>query len=120
MPLLTIVFTDVVGSSATKRDVSLGRDDRERDHAYLEQVQTRHFSLIRACCHAHSGREVSNMGDAFYLAFDDPVEAVRCAASIQKQLAAEPIATPRGPLRLRGCTKRGLSCHASRETGGKN
>jgi class 3 adenylate cyclase/tetratricopeptide (TPR) repeat protein len=101
MPLLTIVFTDVVGSSATKRDVSLGRDDRERDHAYLEQVQTRHFSLIRACCRSHSGREVSNMGDAFYLAFDDPVEAVRCAASIQKQLAAEPIATPRGPLRLR-------------------
>jgi hypothetical protein len=35
MPLLTIVFTDVVESSDTKRDVSLGRDNRERDHAYL-------------------------------------------------------------------------------------
>ena len=32
--LLAIVFTDVVESSATKRDVSLGRDSRERDRAY--------------------------------------------------------------------------------------
>jgi hypothetical protein len=38
--LLTIVFTDVVESSSTKRDTSLGRDSRERDHAYLEKVQT--------------------------------------------------------------------------------
>src|ERR1700729_2001865 len=101
MALLTIVFTDVVESSATKRDASLGRDDRERDHAYLEKVQTRHFTLIRRSCQAHGGREVSNMGDAFYLSFDNPVEAVRCAASIQKELAADPIETPRGPLRLR-------------------
>jgi class 3 adenylate cyclase/tetratricopeptide (TPR) repeat protein len=101
MALLTIVFTDVVESSATKRDASLGRDDRERDRAYLEKVQTRHFTLIRRSCQAHGGREVSNMGDAFYLSFDDPVEAVRCAVSIQKELAADPIETPRGPLRLR-------------------
>jgi class 3 adenylate cyclase/tetratricopeptide (TPR) repeat protein len=101
MPLLTIVFTDVVESSATKRDVSLGRDSRERDHAYLEKVQTRHFDLVRACCKAHGGNEVSTMGDAFYLTFEDPVEAVRCAADIQRKLAASPIETPRGALRLR-------------------
>ena len=34
MPLLTIVFTDVVASSATKRDLSLGRDSSERDKTY--------------------------------------------------------------------------------------
>src|ERR1700690_3297702 len=101
MPLLTIVFTDVVESTATKRDASLGRDDRERDHAYLERVQTRHFDLVRECCKAHGGREISNMGDAFYLAFDDPMEGVRCTVEIQKRLAASPIETPRGPLRLR-------------------
>jgi tetratricopeptide (TPR) repeat protein/class 3 adenylate cyclase len=101
MPLLTIVFTDVVESSATKRDVSLGRDNRERDHAYLEKVQTRHFELIRECYRARGGTEVSTMGDAFYLTFEDPVEAVRCAMSIQKRLADIPIETPRGPLRLR-------------------
>jgi class 3 adenylate cyclase/tetratricopeptide (TPR) repeat protein len=101
MPLLTIVFTDVVESSATKRAVSFGHDNRERDRAYLERVQTPHFNLIRACCQAHGGHEVSTIGDAFYLTFDDPVEAVRCAADIQKKLAAEPIETPLGPLRLR-------------------
>jgi class 3 adenylate cyclase/tetratricopeptide (TPR) repeat protein len=102
MPLLlTIVFTDVVGSSATKRDTSLGRDARERDHTYLEKVQSPHFSLIRECSKARQGREVSTMGDAFYLAFDDPVEAVRCAVDIQRRLTSHPIETPRGPLRLR-------------------
>ena len=100
-PLLTIVFTDVVESSATKRDASLGKDARERDHTYLEKVQSPHFSLIRECSKAHQGREVSTMGDAFYLTFDDPVEAVRCAVDIQRRLTSHPIETPRGPLRLR-------------------
>jgi eukaryotic-like serine/threonine-protein kinase len=101
MQLLTIVFTDVVESSATKRDVSLGRDNRERDHAYLENIQTHYFHLIRASYRTHGGKEVNTMGDAFYLTFEDPVEAVRCAVDIQKHLASEPIETPRGPLRLR-------------------
>jgi eukaryotic-like serine/threonine-protein kinase len=96
-----MIFTDVVASSATKRDVSLGRDDHERDHAYLEKVQTRHFELVRRCCNLHGGQEISTMGDAFFLAFDDPVQAIRCAFSIQQKLAADPIDTPKGPLRLR-------------------
>lgn len=101
MPLLTMIFTDVVGSSATKRDISLGRDNRERDQAYLEKVQARHFELVRESCRAFGGQEVSTMGDAFFLAFEDPVQAIRCASDIQKKLAANPIETPLGPLRLR-------------------
>ncbi len=99
--LLTIVFIDVVESSATKRDVSLGRDSRERDHAYLEKVQSPYFNLIRDCYRAHGGREVNTMGDAFYLVFEDPLQATRCAMEIQRKLVAEPIETPRGPLQLR-------------------
>jgi class 3 adenylate cyclase/tetratricopeptide (TPR) repeat protein len=101
MPLLTIVFTDVVGSTLTKRDESLGRDNRERDRAYLEKIQTPHFVLVRECCLAHGGKEVSTIGDAFYLAFEDPVEGVRCAVQIQKRLASAPIQTPLGQLQLR-------------------
>jgi class 3 adenylate cyclase/tetratricopeptide (TPR) repeat protein len=101
MPLITMMFTDVVESSATKRDSSFGRDNRERDHAYLAKVQTPHFELVRACCQSHGGREVSTMGDAFFLAFEDPAEAVRCAIQIQRRLTNSPIETPRGPLRLR-------------------
>jgi tetratricopeptide (TPR) repeat protein/TolB-like protein len=101
MALITMVFTDVVESSAAKRDASLGRDNRERDHAYLTQVQTPHFAMVRACYTAHGGREVSTMGDAFFLTFEDPTAAVRCAADIQQRLAQSPIETPAGPLRLR-------------------
>jgi len=95
------VFIDVVESSATKRDVSLGRDSRERDHAYLEKVQSPYFNLIRDCYRAHGGREVNTMGDAFYLVFEDPLQATRCAMEIQRKLVAGPIETPRGPLQLR-------------------
>jgi eukaryotic-like serine/threonine-protein kinase len=101
MSLLTIVFTDVVGSTLTKRDESLGRDNRERDRAYLEKIQTPHFTLVRECCLAHGGKEVSTIGDAFYLTFEDPVEGVRCAVEIQKRLASAPIQTPLGRLELR-------------------
>ena len=101
MPLLTILFVDVVESTATKQAVSLGRDSRERDHAYLEQVQSPYFALVRQCCEAHSGKEVTTMGDAFYLTFEDPVEAVRCSVQVQKRLSESPISTPLGPLRVR-------------------
>src|ERR1700733_2450006 len=101
MPFPTIVFTDVVGSALTKRDESLGRDNRERDRAYLEKIQTPHFNVVRECCLAHGGQEVSTIGDAFYLTFEDPVEAVRCAVEIQRRLASAPILTPLGRLQLR-------------------
>ncbi|MFY9802319.1 MAG: tetratricopeptide repeat protein [Candidatus Acidiferrales bacterium] len=101
MPLITMIFTDVVESSATKRDASFGRDNRERDRAYLEKVQTPHFELVRECCRAHGGREVSTMGDAFFLVFDDPTEAIRCAVNIQQKLTENTIQTPQGALRLR-------------------
>jgi len=100
-PFLTIVFTDVVSSTITKRAESLGRDDRERDQTYLREIQTPHFNLIRECYRAHSGEEVSTIGDAFYLIFESPLEAVRCAVDIQKRLVATPIKTPLGPLQLR-------------------
>src|SRR5271163_1669293 len=101
MAFITMMFTDVVQSSAAKRDTSLGRDDRERDHAYLTQVQTPHFAMVRACSAAHGGQEVSTTGDAFFLTFEDPTAALRCAANIQQRLAQSPIDTPAGPLRLR-------------------
>ena len=41
------------------------------------------------------------MGDAFYLVFSHPVEAIRCAVGIQKLLARRPIRTSHGPLNIR-------------------
>src|SRR5579862_8609393 len=99
--LLTIVFTDVVDSSATKRGLTLGRDSQERDHAYLEKIQKRHFTLVRECASDHGGHELNTMGDAFYLAFENPIEAVRFAGDVQTRLEIEPIETPLGHLSLR-------------------
>ena len=99
--LYTIVFTDVANSSATKRDIAYGNDSQERDKAYLESVQVPHFELVRECCSTYAGKEVSTIGDAFYLIFEEPVQAIRCAVAIQRQLAATPIKTPLGTLHLR-------------------
>ena len=71
------------------------------DSTSLKTVQTRHFNLIRECAGCHGGREVNTMGDSFYLAFENPIEAIRFAAETQARLVNEPIETPLGPLQLR-------------------
>jgi len=98
---ITLMFTDVVGSSATKRAVSLGADISSRDRAYLAGIQSKYLRLVRDTLAEHGGTEIMTIGDAFFLTFDDPGNALRCAAGIQKSLSAEPIDTPGGPLRLR-------------------
>lgn len=101
MSVLTIIFTDVVESSAIKRDSTFGLDSTERDKAYLAAVQAPHYELIRKCNKKHGGQEVCTIGDAFYLVFSNPVKAIRCAVDIQKLLVRRPIQTPYGPLKIR-------------------
>lgn len=98
---ITLVFTDIVGSSAAKRAGTLGADANARDRAYLESIQTKHLRLIRGAVAEHNGTEIMTMGDGFFLTFEDPVDALRCAAAIQQRLSAHPIDTPSGSLQLR-------------------
>jgi len=98
---ITLVFTDMVGSSAAKRAASLGPDSSSRDRAYLAGIQTQHLRLVRDAVAMYSGKEIMTIGDSFFLTFEDPVNAVQCCAAIQRRLHAEPIATASGPLRLR-------------------
>jgi class 3 adenylate cyclase/tetratricopeptide (TPR) repeat protein len=98
---IALVFTDVVGSSAAKRAAALGTDASIRDRAYLEGIQTKHLRLIRSTLAENNGKEIMTIGDSFFLAFEDPVDAVRCSAAIQQRLLAQPIDTPSGPLQLR-------------------
>jgi class 3 adenylate cyclase len=97
---IALVFTDVVGSSAAKRAAALGPDDNARDRAYLEGIQTKHLRLIRGAVAEYNGKEIMTIGDSFFLTFEDPVDAIRCAAAIQQRLFAQPIDTPSGPMRL--------------------
>jgi class 3 adenylate cyclase len=98
---IALVFTDMVGSSAAKRGAALGSDVSTRDRAYLESIQAKYLRLIRRAIAEHNGKEIMTIGDSFFLAFEDPVDAIRCCAAIQQRLCAEPIATPSGPMRLR-------------------
>jgi pimeloyl-ACP methyl ester carboxylesterase len=71
--LATILFTDIVGSTA--RITELG-DRRWRD--LLQQ----HHGLVRRQLVRFAGREIDTAGDGFFASFDGPARAIRCATSI--------------------------------------
>jgi eukaryotic-like serine/threonine-protein kinase len=75
----TFLFTDIVGS--TDLVAALG-DEPWRN------VVAWHDRTLRALFAAHGGREISNAGDGFFVAFSTPGEAVACAKAIQRSLAA--------------------------------
>ncbi len=77
--LLTILFTDLVGS--TGRVAELG-DLRWRE--LLEQ----HNEVVRRLLARYDGREIDRAGDGFLVTFDGPARAVRCALAIVAELAA--------------------------------
>jgi adenylate cyclase len=83
--LAAILAADVVGFS------SLMEKDEE---GTLVQIKTLQTEIVRPAVERHQGRMVKTTGDGFLVEFASPVEAVRCAISIQETVAA-------GPLRLR-------------------
>ncbi len=70
----TLVFTDIVGSTAMTQ--------RLGDRAAMRVVDL-HDSIVRAALGRHVGREVKHLGDGIMAVFISAVEAVHCAASIQ-------------------------------------
>ncbi len=76
--LATILFTDIVGSTAKAAELG----DR-RWRALLE----RHDAAVRRQLSLHRGREVKTMGDGFLATFDGPARAIRCARAVQDDLA---------------------------------
>jgi pimeloyl-ACP methyl ester carboxylesterase len=85
--LLTILFTDLVGS--TERVAELG-DVRWRE------LLERHNGVVRAALARHGGREVDHAGDGFLATFDGPARAVRCAREIVQDLDALELAVRAG------------------------
>ena len=71
--LATILFTDIVGSTA--RAAELGD---ARWHDLLE----RHHTAIRQELARYRGTEVETAGDGFFATFDGPARAIRCAGAI--------------------------------------
>jgi class 3 adenylate cyclase len=71
--LVTVLFTDIVGS--TDRAVAVG-DSRWRD------LLTQHHELVRRELARFRGREVDATGDGILASFDGPARAIQCAEAI--------------------------------------
>ena len=71
--LATVMFTDIVGSTATA--------SRLGDRRWREVVE-RHHAAVRSLLARYRGSEVDTAGDGFFATFDGPARAVRCAEAI--------------------------------------
>jgi predicted ATPase/class 3 adenylate cyclase/DNA-binding CsgD family transcriptional regulator len=74
---VTFLFSDIEGSTRLVKAL------RER----YPRVLAEHRRLVRAAIAAHGGHEVDTQGDAFFAAFAEATQAVRCALDIQRALA---------------------------------
>jgi class 3 adenylate cyclase len=71
--LATVLFTDVVGSTAKLAELG--------DRGWRDLVE-RHDATVRAQLARYRGRELDTAGDGFFVSFDGPARAVRCAEAI--------------------------------------
>ncbi|SRR6266568_3848682 len=78
--VITIVFTDVAGSTELVRDLG-----DEGAHPILR----RHADLVRRVIADHEGTEVERAGDSFMVAFRSPSKAVAFALALHDRLAEQ-------------------------------
>ena len=71
--LVTILFTDIVGSTEIAGELG--------DRRWRDLVQ-RHHALVRRELKRAGGRELDTAGDGFFVRFDRPADAIRCACAI--------------------------------------
>lgn len=76
--LLTLLFTDMVGSTQLKQELGDGKA--------VELIQ-RHHALVRSILtQANEAEEIETAGDSFFLVFAKPSDAVRFSLILQSQL----------------------------------
>lgn len=77
---VTFLFTDIEGSTRLERAAGAT--------AWADLV-ARHDELLRSAIEGHGGVVVKTEGDAFFAAFERPLDAVAAAAAAQRALAVE-------------------------------
>lgn len=111
-PDVTIMFTDVVGSTELL--------DRLGDELG-SQVLRRHLAALRASALRHGGEVVKSLGDGVMIAFADAGNAVACAAAMQRELQCDPVTDSRSRrLRMRVGIHRGAVMRDGDDCFGKN
>ena len=111
--LTTVVFTDIVES--TERVATIGD---ARWHKLLDA----HDSAVREELRRFQGREINTTGDGFFVSFDGPARAIRCAQAIIG--AAGEVGVPvrvgihSGECEVRGGDLAGLAVHVAARIGG--
>jgi class 3 adenylate cyclase/tetratricopeptide (TPR) repeat protein len=88
---VTFLFTDIVGSTELW--------ERHGD-SFLPVLQA-HNAILTTAIEMHGGYIMKTEGDAYKVAFDDPVSAVRCAILAQAYLQRFPWPEDVGPLSVR-------------------
>jgi class 3 adenylate cyclase/streptogramin lyase len=68
-----VLFTDIVGSTAIAAEMGNTR--------WVELV-ARHHRIVRRQIHEFDGREIDTAGDGFFVTFERPAAAIRCAVAI--------------------------------------
>jgi len=105
--LATVLFTDIVGS--TQKAGQLG----DRRWGYLLDE---HHARIRRLLERFRGSEIDTAGDGFFITFDGPARAVRCACAIRdtvREIGIEIRAgLHTGEVERRGDAVTGLAVHA--------
>ena len=77
--LATVLFTDIVDSTATLQRVG--------DRAWRELLLA-HNARIRETTNAFRGREIATTGDGFLVVFDSATRAVRCGIAMTHAVEA--------------------------------
>lgn len=106
--LATIVFSDIVDSTATL--------DRVGDAAWANILRT-HNERIRTVIDRFRGREIATLGDGFLALFDSAEKAVRAAAAMDATVADLGVrvrtGVHTGEVSLEGAQARGVAVHAA-------
>jgi class 3 adenylate cyclase len=110
--LTTILFTDIVGSTA--QAASLG-DQRWRS------LLDSHDKAVREQLKRFRGREINTTGDGFVASFDGPARAIRCAQAITeatgKLRVQLRVGLHTGECEVRGDDLGGLAVHIAARVG---
>jgi len=88
----TILFTDIVGSTALTQKFG--------DEAAMELLAV-HDKVVRDALGDLGGREVKHLGDGIMASFVSATSAVKCASRVQNEIAKHSHANTERPIRVR-------------------